>query len=301
MSLSSHPIQSSDHAPRESIFRLQGPDARLFLQGQTTADFQQAAVGEHRFAAFCNPKGRILADVLAVVVAEDTILLRGRTGVMEQLIAHLKPYLAFSKSELTTTDWTARCGNALSDHRSEPVQQQSAAADGALTLITIDRGEGLTEYWQQGSSKTSLDIEYEIPLAVVDFETARARVETTTIGIYLPQDLNYDLNETVSFTKGCYTGQEIVARLHYRGTPKRRLYRATAAHTATKPAAGDAITNAAGQRIGSVVNLLELDEQLGLLIEIVPANASDTLWVREGDMALSSPEACHSTTDQSTG
>ena len=56
--------------------------------------------------------------------------------------------------------------------------------------------------------------------------TARARVELDTIGAYLPQDLNYDLNGTVSFTKGCYTGQEIVARLHYRGTPKRRLYRA---------------------------------------------------------------------------
>ena len=99
---------------------------------------------------------------------------------------------------------------------------------------------------------------------------ARARVETQTIGQYLPQDLNFDLNETVSFTKGCYTGQEIVARLHYRGTPKRRLHRALSTVTA---APGEILINDSNQPVGSVVNQLSRDEITYLLIELVRGGA----------------------------
>jgi len=52
---------------------LTGPDAKKVLQGQTTADFESAQPGQHLFATFCNPKGRVLADVLAVVVQDDTL------------------------------------------------------------------------------------------------------------------------------------------------------------------------------------------------------------------------------------
>ena len=92
--------------------------------------------------------------------------------------------------------------------------------------IEIPRGDGIIERWQASEFSAPTHDTALLPLAEVDIITARARVELDTIGAYLPQDLNYDLNGTVSFTKGCYTGQEIVARLHYRGTPKRRWYRA---------------------------------------------------------------------------
>lgn len=221
--------------------------------------------------------------------------------MMEQLEAHLKPYLAFSKSAMTHTEWTAHCYATQTDPQEAPTQTQLLNDDGVLNAIVISRGKGFVEYWQKGQSPMPHRPEHVIPFARVDFETARARVEATTIGAYLPQDLDYDLNETVSFTKGCYTGQEIVARLHYRGTPKRRLYRAITSDNPERLAPGEGITSVEERRVGSVVNVLALGEQRGLLVEIMPETATGPLFIREKDLVLSSLEPCHSVADQSMG
>ena len=70
--------------------------------------------------------------------------------------------------------------------------------------------------------------------------------------------LNYDLTGHISFTKGCYTGQEVVARLHYRGTPKRRLYRVNLPE-ATDVRAGEALYGDGEQSVGNLVNLAQAD------------------------------------------
>jgi folate-binding protein YgfZ len=210
---------------------LAGADAVHFLQGQTTADFENTEPGAVRFAAFCNPKGRVIADVLAVIVNAEHVMIRGRQAVMAALAVHLKPYLSFSKSTLTHSDWCVSCRTVQA---AKPSPEHTALmhydAD-TIVGIEIPRGDGIIERWQASEFSAPTHDTALLPLAEVDMITARARVELDTIGAYLPQDLNYDLNGTVSFTKGCYTGQEIVARLHYRGTPKRRLYRASLDHT----------------------------------------------------------------------
>jgi folate-binding protein YgfZ len=129
-------------------------------------------------------------------------------------------------------------------------------------------------------------------------------VEFDTIGTYLPQDLNYDLNGTVSFTKGCYTGQEIVARLHYRGTPKRRLYRASLDNTLDEMhdtiAPGARLSNQANRAVGSVVNLATQNNAQQVLIELTPDAASDSVFLGEPERALSTIQACFEDSDQST-
>ena len=285
----------------ESVLQLSGADARLFLQGQTTADFKKAAVGAQLHAAFCNSKGRVLADTLAVVVAEDIVLLRGRESVMTELAIHLKPYLAFSKSALTRLDLTVHCHRVESAAIIDPERAEIYEKNGALSAVAIGRGKGFVEYWHTGEAPIRHDSGGAISLTHVDFEMARARIEATTVGAYLPQDLDYDLNGTVSFSKGCYTGQEIVARLHYRGTPKRRLYRATLPDTAQRPVPGDGISNEEGQRVGSLVNILSLNGQLGALLEVVPEATSTPLFINESQLPLLSLAACHPVADQSIG
>ena len=130
--------------------------------------------------------------------------------------------------------------------------------------------------------------------------TARARVELETIGAYLPQDLNYDLNGTVSFTKGCYTGQEIVARLHYRGTPKRRLYRAVIDDTGGTVAPGSRLSNASNRAVGSVVNHASIRGAQQALIELTPEAASDSVLLEDPQHTLSAIEACYEESDHST-
>ena len=263
--------------------RLSGSGGKEFLQGQTTADFNDCGPGDLRYAAFCNPKGRVLADVLAVVIDEQEILLRGRTTVMAALAEHLKPYLGFARCSLTTIDWLISCYDGSADQRHAELR----FVESSLVAVTVPMGPEHIECWSAPHESQSEDLADPLWLEI---KNQRARIESQTIGSYLPQDLDYDCNGTVSFTKGCYTGQEIVARLHYRGTPKRRLHRA---ETATPVVAGDTLVNADGKTVGSIVNHCRKDQTHELLIELIPEAALEPITLTGGHGELSRVTRCH--------
>ena len=292
--------QSTVPEETDLVMTLAGADAINFLQGQTTADFENTEPGAVRFAAFCNPKGRVIADVLAIVVSNDQVMLRGRQAVMTALATHLKPYLSFSKSTLSDSHWRISC-EKIGAQRSATEHAARLQYD-ADTLVRIDipRSDDITESWRVSGTAAHSQTTEPLALAEVDIMTARARVEFDTIGAYLPQDLNYDLNGTVSFTKGCYTGQEIVARLHYRGTPKRRLYRAVIDDTGGTVAPGSRLSNASNRAVGSVVNHASTRGAQQALIELTPEAASDSVLPEDPQHTLSAIEACYEESDHST-
>ena len=292
--------QSTVPEETDLVMTLAGADAINFLQGQTTADFENTEPGAVRFAAFCNPKGRVIADVLAIVVSNDQVMLRGRQAVMTALATHLKPYLSFSKSTLSDSHWRISC-EKIGAQRSATEHAARLQYD-ADTLVRIDipRSDDITESWRVSGTAAHSQTAEPLALAEVDIMTARARVELETIGAYLPQDLNYDLNGTVSFTKGCYTGQEIVARLHYRGTPKRRLYRAVIDDTGGTVAPGSRLSNASNRAVGSVVNHASIRGAQQALIELTPEAASDSVLPEDPQHTLSAIEACYEESDHST-
>lgn len=292
--------QSTVPEETDLVMTLAGADAINFLQGQTTADFENTEPGAVRFAAFCNPKGRVIADVLAIVVSNDQVMLRGRQAVMTALATHLKPYLSFSKSTLSDSHWRISC-EKIGAQRSATEHAARLQYD-ADTLVRIDipRSDDITESWRVSGTAAHSQTTEPLALAEVDIMTARARVELETIGAYLPQDLNYDLNGTVSFTKGCYTGQEIVARLHYRGTPKRRLYRAVIDDTGGTVAPGSRLSNASNRAVGSVVNHASIRGAQQALIELTPEAASDSVLPEDPQHTLSAIEACYEESDHST-
>ena len=88
-----------------------------------------------------------------------------------------------------------------------------------------------------------------------------ARIESATVEEFVPKTLNYDLTGHISFDKGCYTVQEVVARLHYRGTPKRRMYLATLPKSSADAMAGSPVfSNSPGQSVGNIINKVTLAE-----------------------------------------
>ncbi len=260
----------------ETLLRLHGIDAAKFLQGQTTADFAEPTAGSTRRGAFCDPKGRVLADFLAASIAEDDIVLRVRASIAEALVEHLKRYLMFSKATLTRTDW--QVGALAEDSEGDTLIDSGS-------FWTIPRGRGLTEVWTTGDSVAGTLDNNAAQLA--EIALGEARIEASTQGQYLPQDLNYDLNGAVSFTKGCYTGQEIVARLHYRGTPKRRLYPAWT-EGSTAPTPGTALVlSGSGRTQGSIVNSALAPGGVALLIEATEDALAQGLETADGALALS--------------
>lgn len=242
----------------DTILKFQGDDARAVLQGQTTRNFAETATGSVLEGAFCDLKGRVIADFCAVIPRDDLILMRTDSEVAANLKNHLQKFLMFSKTELTITTlsvWPCKDDAAIGLNQ---------VGDEA---IRIDRQGGFYEVWSD---------EEPAPEELVDVARYRinrlmhgeARLVSSTIGKYLPQDLNYDLNGRIDFDKGCYTGQEIIARLHYRGEPKRRL-RLLTVPSESQIAPGEKVVNAEGKTLGSVIEASVGDASWLCLCQVV--------------------------------
>jgi folate-binding Fe-S cluster repair protein YgfZ len=134
------------------IMRLTGQGGAELLHGQTTANFKQLVPGEHRYAAFCNPKGRVLADIRAVMISDELILLRGRLPVMQQLAEHLKPFLMFARAQLAQTDWQIVAYESTETAQLATIEY----AQDKLTSVLLPASDGYQEHWaaRQFSSRS---------------------------------------------------------------------------------------------------------------------------------------------------
>ena len=273
----------------EALLRLKGQDACKFLQGQTTADFAKAQSLDVIPGAFCDVKGRVIADFRALVVSPDDIILCVNESLANLLTTHLSKYLMFSKADLTQT----------SDHPwglTGPEAHGQVGAD--ARPLTPSRAVALTQGWLIPlANQTSLLITNDSATIEINLNNAslegyisawsalgclrgEARVTSVTTGKYLPQDLSYDLAGWVSFDKGCYTGQEIIARLHWRGTPKRRLYHGTAP-TKHSTAGTKLLSKTDNRAVGSIVNTAESKHGHLFLVEATESAAGQKVLIEE--------------------
>ena len=242
----------------DTILEFNGSDARTVLQGQTTRNFADAAEGSVVEGAFCDLKGRVIADFCAVVASDDRILLRTNGEVATNLSSHLQKYLMFSKTKLSISNMSVWACD--SDAPSETVVVTEDA-------VTVQRSDTLAEVWTRDNSVPANALNTDA-YRIRRLEQGDARLTAEIIGKYLPQDLNYDINGRVDFNKGCYTGQEIIARLHFRGEPKRRL-RLLSLSSYEDIATGEKVLNAKGKSIGSVIEAVASDDCTLCLCEVV--------------------------------
>lgn len=242
----------------DTILEFEGEDARAVLQGQTTRNFAEARAGSVLEGAFCDLKGRVIADFCAALPRDDLILMRTDSDVAATLKHHLQKYLMFSKTQLRVTDMAAWACKGSAATGLNQVDEEA---------VIVDRQSGFYEVWSESepTKETLAD--------AVSYRTNRlmygdARLVGSTVGKYLPQDLNYDMNGRIDFDKGCYTGQEIIARLHYRGEPKRRL-RLLSVSSQTEITPGDKVLNVEGKSLGSVIEAVISDREWLCLCEVV--------------------------------
>jgi folate-binding protein YgfZ len=263
-------------ATHDTLLEVVGPDALKFLQGQTSANFANAQPMDVRQGAFCDIKGRVLCDFLALVVSVERVLLRISGDLAPVMQEHLKKYLMFAKADLISSQLTpfgalpkatpkampqdaeAAPENTAIENNKERLSMPFAGAGQAIEGgFSIPMEQGAAEVFIAPNADHGFNSEQEEASAdtwqTLNILLGLARVRAATSGNYLPQDLNFDLNGFIDFKKGCYTGQEIIARLHWRGTPKRRLY--LAGSDSPAPAPGTPLTtNIEGKVLGSVVN-----------------------------------------------
>lgn len=275
----------------ESLLHIRGPDTLTFLQGQTTCDTRELEGARALPGVYCTPKGRVVCDFLLSELGEDHLALRMRQDVVENAAATFGKYIVFSKAELDTdnTQWQM-LGVWGIDVRSKlqslcdavPDQQYCASRGDNYVLIQIDEKGQQFECYLQAESATDLYSELTSRLTEADetewqslqIEQGIGRIEAATIEEFIPQVINYDLTGHISFNKGCYTGQEVVARLHYRGKSKRRMHLAALPQQA---AAGDPIFSDSEHSIGNVVNCAASEGGFNALIVATESCLADDL------------------------
>lgn len=274
--------------PDEGVLSLTGPDALSFLQGQTTANFIDLRYPARVFGAFCDVKGRVLADFLAVVIDSETVLLRVSADLCDWLMSHLGKYLQFSRASLMITDYLVvgmlKHGAQTNEQPGEEAEQ---CAPGWLLHKTSETAELIVttpaELEQRSAALVTAE-ENPPPWRLAMVKESEVRVREATSGKYLPQDLNYDLSGWVAFDKGCYTGQEIIARLHWRGQPKRRLY---IGPTDAEASIGTTLSlGIDGPSRGSVVATAPDGDGTLILAEATEEISQGTLYIEGSDQSL---------------
>lgn len=203
-----------------SVYAVSGEDRELFLHGQLTNDVKKLETNSWLLAGYCTPKGRLIATIY-IYKAPDRLLLVLPTDIAEKTIQRLRMFVMRSDVQIEQTELSA----IASSHPIEKAKVESFKLLPANDLyLSVDDEEGVPNgqnFWYQQLIKLGL------------FEISQATQEK-----FIPQMVSLEKIGGVSFKKGCYPGQEIVARSEYLGKLKRHLYAAT---TDGMPSNGDSI------------------------------------------------------------
>jgi folate-binding protein YgfZ len=210
------------------VLRFTGPDSSSFLQGQVSNDTRRIADGQSLLAAYLSPQGRVLALLHLLQHSSGIIAILPRDLVvptweaLRRFVLRAKVKIEDASEELT-----------VSGHYG--ARDAQSAAGGAATVggdaqrcwvIGPSLAGGTIEAQQQAPQQASQQAhQAEIDWRLADIRAGLPQIYLATRETFVAQMLNLDLLDAISFTKGCYTGQEIIARTQHLGRIKRRLYR----------------------------------------------------------------------------
>lgn len=208
------------HLDDITVIRLEGPDAVKYLNGQVTCDVMALTPGQSILGAHCTPKGKVLA-VFRLFRREQDLLLIYKKELTEIQLAELKKYAVFSK--VTITDVSDQFDVfGIAGTGTDAWLATGPGADNIQCQINPDRWLILSEKQQPLELKLP-----ECPATDwrgLDILDGLPQFGKNVQAEFIPQAFNLQALHGISFTKGCYTGQEIVARAKYRGTNNRALF-----------------------------------------------------------------------------
>lgn len=289
-----------------ALATLTGADAEKYLQGQVTADVAQLTEHQHLLAAHCDPKGKMRSN-LRLFRRQDGFALIERRSLRDAQLTELKKYAVFSKVTIAPDDEHVLLGvagfqarAALKNLFSElPDAEKQVVSEGETSILWFEHpaerfllvtdvatAERVTDALrgeaQLNNSQQWLALNIEAGLPVIDAVNSAQ---------FIPQATNIQALGGISFKKGCYTGQEMVARAKFRGANKRALW-TLAGRASRVPEAGEDLELKMGEnwrRTGTVLAAVQLDDGR-LLVQVVMNNdmeADSVFRVRDDANTLS--------------
>lgn len=228
------PTNPATALPHLGVIRVAGADAASFLHNQLTQDVVSLGADEARLAGYCSVKGRLLATFIMVRPSPDDVLLITPRDGIDALAKRLGMFVLRAKAKLTVAD-THSVGGVLSRvaGSSEPAAAPSGSRPPSLPVRPSAEGEPQIQlppvegFARVLTIHTTPPVEQTETMALwrwLEVRSGMAWVDAATADAFVPQMLNFEAVGGVNFKKGCYPGQEVVARSQYRGTLKRRAY-----------------------------------------------------------------------------
>lgn len=283
------------------VLECDGPDAARFLQGQTSANVDHANGAFAPLTTFCTPKGRMLANAELLKVAEERYWLLLDASLVGPLATQLGKYAPFYKTTLRQRDDLVMLGvigepsslvgigelPGLDWHMNQRDDIVSVRHPGSrIRFIVIAPETRAISAWDmlaEDADATGNDLWQR-----ADIDAGVAWLTADHSDAFLPQMINWEALGGISFRKGCYTGQEVVARAHFRGQVKKRLQIAALQGSAV-PAIGDEIRDAEGKRVGEIFQATISDDGAhcdALAILNTSQNDESELFVGERRLSL---------------
>jgi folate-binding protein YgfZ len=214
-----------------------GSEAASFLHGQLTQDVEHLGARQARLAGYCSAKGRLMASLIMWRRGEDQIALACSADLLAPTLKRLSVFVLRAKCKLTDASAQVALYGLVGDEarewlgaaaQNEPWSVGPCGAAGAAQATRLPDAAGLPRWLLAQDAAAEAP-----PLAVLpaqawqwlEVQSGVARIVASTSEQFVPQMVNFDLVGGVNFQKGCYPGQEVVARSQYRGTLKRRMHR----------------------------------------------------------------------------
>ena len=213
------------------VIRAVGADAGNFLQGQLTQDIAQMSLADARLAAFCNAKGRMQASFIVVKRSSDEFLLVCNRDILAATLKRLSMFVMRAKAVLTdaTEDFSlfGMAGDATKNIAIDAHRVSATATFDDISVVSLHPGAGVARALRIAPSAAAAPEGETLEAGLwawLEVQSGVAMISQPIFEAFVPQMLNYESVGGVNFKKGCYPGQEIVARSQFRGTLKRRAY-----------------------------------------------------------------------------
>ncbi|WP_311221098.1 MULTISPECIES: folate-binding protein [unclassified Acidovorax] len=270
------------------VIRVEGEDAASFLQGQLTQDFALLGLQEARLAAFLSAKGRMQASFIGFKRSPTEILLICSRDLLAPTLKRLSMFVMRAKAKLTdaTEDFAVY---GLAGTAAQALLPEAGAAwakrdvDGA-SVVRLYPAQGQARALWVAPAGTLAPAGPVLSDALWQWSEVQSGIATLTaplVEAFVPQMLNYESVGGVNFKKGCYPGQEVVARSQFRGTLKRRAY---LAHTAGDVAVG-----------AEVFAHGDAEQPVGTIVQTAPAPGGGVDLLVSMQISAASAEALNAT------
>ena len=279
-------IKKTEKLEHLSIVEIKGDDSAEFLQGQMTQDIYSIEDSKASVTSILNPQGRIVSTAFVFKWGESFILILNNE-VRDKLIAWLSRFILRSKVEITQSD------DSIFGLNQEHAKELCSALNVETKDIGFESDESCLKTIEADEKRAFLVCKSENFLDSISISTLKTKdwkmadinagiptIYKENIEKFIPQMINLDLINGISFSKGCYTGQEIVARVQHKGKVKQRMFHITGKASNKKIDSGTAILFE-DTKVGTVIESLEDNGQMHAL-GVIKNDASKKRLVLDG-------------------